>query len=148
MPLCVKCNREVCSPCIRGTSHSGGRKIVVATDSELSRKSYYWRLAIATAALQKQLALSRREIPNWLADTIYGYHGKIEWPNGQEFNISDTAIDDAFNNDGSFRWLSDFVRMAETPPKQAPQYRVVVRLRLIDLAFKIVRPDTARHFGR
>ena len=32
--------------------------------------------------------------------------------------------------------------------RMKPQERVLARLRLIDLAFRIARPDIARHFGR
>ena len=131
MPLCVKCNREVCNPCVRppyGESHY--RTIVVASDAELRRRSYFRRMAISTR------------------DLIYLYEGPVELPGGSTFLISDSAIDDAFGDDGSFRWLSDFVRFADTPPRQAPQWRVLARLRLIDIAFKIARPDVARHFGR
>ena len=149
MPLCVKCNRVVCFPCIREKpGPDAGPKITVATDDELSCKSYFRRLAIASAAVKAELDVSRREFPNWMADVIFGYEGQLLWPHGGPFIVRDTAIDDAFNDDGSFRWLSDFLKFAEFEPKQRPQYRVLGRLRLIDLAFRIDRPDTARHFGR
>lgn len=149
MPLCVKCNREVCNPCVRMQVDTGKwRRIVVASDRELRRRSYFARLAMATKALQAELDISRREMPDWIADTIYEHRGEIVSPDGRPFDVSDTDIDDAFNNDGSFRWLSGFVRFAEESPRQAPQSRVLDRLRLIDLAFRIARPDVARHFGR
>lgn len=149
MPLCVKCNREVCRPCVMGTTHCDGlRRIVVASDDELTRRPCFQRLAIATAALKDEFELSRRDIPDWIADVVYGYEGEIIWAHGGAYTISDTAIDDAFNNDGSFRWLSSFIRFAEDPPRQAPQYRVITRLRLIELAFQIAKPDIARHFRR
>lgn len=113
------------------------KSVVVATNRELGRVWYFRRLAIATAALD----LSRREIPNWMADVIYGYDGRILCPDGSGFHISDTAIDDAFNDDADFRWLSDFVRFAFTnTPKQRPQSRIYARLRLLDLAFQIADP--------
>ena len=59
MPLCVKCNRDVCVPCIRKKSGpTRRRKIVVATDDDLRRISYFRRLAIASTALSEELALS------------------------------------------------------------------------------------------
>lgn len=64
------------------------------------------------------------------------------------FEVSDTAIDEAFNDDGSFRWLSDFLRFAEMEPRQRPQARVLDRLRLIDLALRIAKPERARLIGR
>ncbi|WP_340149007.1 hypothetical protein [uncultured Sneathiella sp.] len=113
-------------------------KNVIHTEAhnELLSKSYFSRLAVATA----NLGISRREIPNWITDTIYGFDGKILWPHGQEFIVSDTAIDDAFNNDGSFRWLSDFIASADREPRRNPQARLLDRLRLIDLAFRISKP--------
>lgn len=149
MPLCVKCNRFVCRPCVRGTSSQDNRpKVYVATDDELSCLSYFRRLAIACAALKAELSLARRDIPDWISDVIFAYEGRILWPHDGPFIVRDTAIDDAFNNDGSFRWLSDFLEFADRTPCQRPQYRVLTRLRLIDIAFRIARPDTARHFGK
>jgi hypothetical protein len=149
MPVCVKCNRDVCVPCVqKKTAAHPHRSIYVASDGELCRKSYVRRLAVATVALLKELELSRRNFPNWMTDAIFGFDGEILWPHGAPFEVSDTAIDDAFNDDGSFRWISDFLRIADQPMKQAPQQRVLSRLRLIDLAFRIARPDVARHFGR
>lgn len=149
MPLCVKCNRVVCYPCIRAPSGQDNRpRIYVASDDELSDPVYFRRLAIASAALVSELALSRRTFPDWIADVIFSYEDRMRWRHDGSFIVRDTAIDDAFGGDGSFRWLSDFLRFADTPPRQRPQYRVLKRLRLIDLAFRINRPDTARHFGR
>ena len=103
MPLCVKCNREVCNPCVRPPPGRGHwRKIVVAADHELMNRAYFSRLAMATAALKEELGLSRRSIPDWMADVIYGHEGEIVWPGGKAFIVSDTAIDDAFGGDGSF----------------------------------------------
>ncbi len=149
MPLCAKCNRVVCNPCDRSAGETGKwRRIVVASDRELRRRSYFARLAMATKALQAELQISRREMPDWIADTIYAHRGEIVGADGQPFEVSDTDIDDAFNNDGSFRWLSGFIRFADDSPRQAPQLRVLDRLRLLDLAFRIARPEVARHFGR
>lgn len=148
MPLCVKCKREVCNPCLRGSSLGERQRIVVASDDELTRLSCFRRMAMATASLVRSEGISRRRFPDWLADTIYGYEGEIVWAHGGAFTISDTAIDDAFNNDGSFRWLWGFVRFADETPRQAPQQRVLARLRLIELAFQIAKPDIARHFRR
>ena len=145
MPLCIKCFRRVLVPCIsRGAPISARAEVMVAGDQELVKVSHFRRLAIATAALE----LSRREIPNWMADVIFGFEGSVLWPNGTLFPLHDTVIDEAFNNEGSFRWLSDFMRFADCPPRQAPQRRVLARLRLIDLAFRIDKPDIAQHFGR
>jgi hypothetical protein len=114
------------------------RIVVVASVGELRRRSHYMRLAIATGALP----VSRRELINVVADAIYGFKGKIVWPTGQAFAIP--YVDDAFGSDGSFRWVSDFLRFAEEGPRQMPQKRIMARLRLIDLYFRIKHPERAR----
>lgn len=114
------------------------RIVVVASTHELRRRSHYMRLAIAT----KALPVSRRELINVVADAIYGFKGKIIWPSGDAFPIP--YVDDAFGNDGSFRWVSDFLRFSEETPRQMPQKRIIERLRLIDLYFRIKHPERAR----
>lgn len=118
-----------------GTS---ARRVYVASDRQLKRKSHFQRLAIATAAMD----VSRRELINVLSETIYNFEGHLLWPEGDVYEVPD--VDDAFGDDGSFRWVSDFIRFAETPPRQVPQGRIVERLRLIDLYFRIKHPERAR----
>lgn len=112
--------------------------ITVAAATELLRFSHFHRLAIATAALE----FSRRKLIDEISDVLYDFEGKLVWPDGTSFELPD--IDDAFGADGSFRWLSDFIRFAEHPPHQVPQRRVIMRLRLIDLYFRIKHPERAR----
>jgi hypothetical protein len=119
-------------------SKASDRTVVVASDTALRRYSHFQRLAVATAALE----VSRRELPNVIADTVYEFKGRILWPNGTPYELPD--IDDAFGGDGSFRWISDFIRFAEEPPRQHPQRRVIERLRLTDLYFRIKHPERAR----
>ncbi|WP_072377306.1 hypothetical protein [Hyphomicrobium sp. NDB2Meth4] len=114
------------------------RVIRVASDTELRRRSHFQRLAIATAALE----VSRRGLIQLMADTLYEFQGSILHPNGAPYEVPD--IDDAFGNDGSFRWVTDFIRFAEEPPRQLPQARIIERLRLIDLYFRIKHPERAR----
>jgi len=112
--------------------------VTVATLPELLRHSHFRRLAIATAALE----FSRRKLIDEMSDVLYGFEGKLVWPDGSAYDLPD--IDDAFGGDGSFRWLSDFIRFAERPPHQIPQRRIIERLRLIDLYFRIKHPERAR----
>lgn len=83
-------NRECFQPQAVPTKPAPEKAIFVATKWELSRIWYFRRMAIATRALD----LSRREIPNWMADVIFNYQGPILWPDGRVFKISATAIDD------------------------------------------------------
>ena len=149
MPQCFQCNSDVQFPCI-GVGLPGLTRgaIVLASNPQLARQSYFRRLAMATRSQMEREDLSRRQFPDWLADVIYGHDGPILWANGSHFYATDTFIDDAFNNDGSFRWLSDFVSFAERVPRQNPQIRVLNRLRIISLAFQIDQPTVARHFCR
>ncbi len=119
------------------------QSVTIATDWQLSRISHVQRLALATLNVKQEKDLSRREIPNWLAHVIYEYDGRILWPVGRVFEIEDETIDLAFGDDGSFRWLSAFLTFASEPPKQKPQKRVIMRLRLIDVAFRIAYPKRA-----
>ncbi|MBU1210191.1 MAG: hypothetical protein KJ587_02840, partial [Alphaproteobacteria bacterium] len=112
--------------------------IIVATARELRRKSHFQRLAIATAALE----FSRRKLIDEVSDELYGFKGEFIWPDGEPFDLPD--IDDAFGGDGSFRWISDFIRFAEVAPYQHPQRRIIERLRMIDLYFRIAHPERAR----
>lgn len=92
---------------------------------------------LALATDMQKLNLSRRQVPDWMADRIYGFDGEILDEDGQPFELDDEAIDLAFNNDGSFRWLSDFFRVTKEPPRQRAQRRIHQRLRLIYLALCI-----------
>lgn len=111
--------------------------IQVADDATLRNPATLQALARATAAL----GLSRYAIPPWLADIIYGFDGQIRWPDGRPFVFADTYIGDLFD-DTYCRWLSDFLRFAGQPPRQAAQARILPRLRAIDLALKIAAADS------
>jgi hypothetical protein len=103
--------------------------MLVPEDAALLTREAYHALAIATARLN----LPRRKIPDWMADRLY------RDDDGAPFILTDNAIDEAFNEDGSFRWLSDLMRFAGAPPSQAPQRRLLPRLRLLASAFAIER---------
>lgn len=143
-PICSTCGRDVCNPCTFRPANDNKRVVTVARDDELLRRSHFQRLGTATRALN----LSRREIPNWMADVIFGFKGKIVWPGGMEFRVHDEAIDQAFGDDGSFRWLSAFMLFGERELRQSPQFRTLHRLRLIDLAFRIAYPERAAFIAR
>jgi hypothetical protein len=111
------------------------RLILVPDDAVLLTREAYQRIALATA----QLNLPRRKIPDWMADRLYRDDVTFAYIGGALFIVTDNAIDEAFNEDGSFRWLSDLTRFADAPPSQAPQRRLLPRLRLLALAFAIER---------
>lgn len=89
------------------------------------------------SADMQRLDLSRRQVADWMADRIFAFEGNILNEDGSPFEVGDEAIDEAFNNDGSFRWLSDFLRATKERPRQRAQRRIHQRLKLIYIALCI-----------
>lgn len=123
-------------------SNHFGKRVVVASDYQLSRCSHVNRLAIATV----ERDIRRRRLADWIANIIARYDGEIVWATGADFVFDDEAIDRAFGieEDPSQRWVGDFYKFAVKPPKQVAQARIIERLRYIDLAFRIAFPERAR----
>lgn len=126
-------------------SHS----IIVPKPEEVLTKSYFHNLARAVAGLRNAngSTMPRRAVPDWMADQLFNERIRFVRQDGTPFEITDTAIDEAFNDDGTFRWLSYLVAFAETPPRQAPQARIAERLILLSLAFWVAQPDVAEKFA-
>ena len=120
-------------------SESSTVTVVMASDYQLQRKSHFQRLAIAAAAK----GISRRVWADAIVDAIYGFEGTIYYADGRKFEPTDTEVDDTFF-DADFRWISDFLSFATIEVKQRPQRRVIARLRLIDLYFRIKHPERAK----
>jgi hypothetical protein len=120
------------------------RVLFVPPAKVLLTKSYYWRVAIATANDNRP----RRDIPNWMADCLYRENVEFRFLCGSVYEIGDEDIDHAFGDDLTFRWLSDFVESAARMPKQNPHYTLEFRLRLLALSFWVDKPHVARHFAR
>jgi len=110
-------------------------------DRQLLRAAHYQHLAKRLA----DLPVSSREVPNWIADTIWTFPGTILAADGTPFELEPEGVDAAFGEDGSFRWIRSFRAHADQPLKQSPQTRLLARLRLIDLAFRIADFDAASH---
>ena len=144
MPFCKKCGQNVCVPCVPALEVTHVRTVVVASYVQLMRPSHHYRLAMATRELFEDYALTRRTYANWLSETLFDENIRVLHRDGRPYEITDTLIDDVFNNDGSFRWLSDFLDFADDPIKQAPQKRILERLRVIDLGMRIAFPARAR----
>ena len=124
-------------------------KILVPSSDDVLTIGFYHRLAKAVANLSDDdgLPLSRRKVPDWMAECLFREDVRFFLADGSELHISDTAIDDAFNNDGSFRWLSDLVAYAERPPLQTPHANLYSRLMLIALSFWVASPEIAEGFA-
>jgi hypothetical protein len=119
------------------------RIITVPHASELLTQQYHSRLALAVANLN----LSRRKIPDWMADCLFRDDVEFRFRDGSLYEIGDEDIDDAFC-DPSFRWLSDLIKSAGKTRKQRPHYTLEFRLRLLALSFWVDKPEVARHFAR
>lgn len=93
---------------------------------------------------------SRRLLPDWMndqlttkVDKVYNSAGELLWDNlceGDDFFGQCTAfmnVDHAFNDDGSFRWVSTFSGYALNPPKRNRLHLIQYRVELITAAFII-----------
>ena len=117
-----------------------GRIVIIPKDELLARPATVRRLAMALKAMN----LSRRKVPDFLADVIYGSTLTIRYADGRAFCKCGFDIDDVFT-EGSMRWIGEFMRFAVRAPKQRAQRRTLGRLRVLALAFLIARPDMMEH---
>lgn len=145
MSKCLICfeHWKDCECNFANDNHDLDRVVIIPPAELVLTRSYFRRLAIATASLN----LSRRKIPDWMADALYR-DDIIFIDHGRRIIIQDEAVEMAFNNELGFRWLSDFVAFADTPMLQNPQKRLAERLRLLATAFWVDKPTIARHFAR
>lgn len=145
MSQCLICSEQWknCECNFANDNHSRDRAVIIPPAELVLTRSYFRRLAIATANLNQP----RRKIPDWMADALYR-DDIIFIDHGRRIIIQDEAIEIAFNNELGFRWLSDFMAFAATPPKQKPQARIAIRLQLLATSFWVHSPMIARHFAR
>lgn len=116
------------------SGYSDGDVIWIPTSEEVTEPDVIERLANVIAGL----GLARRRLPDWIADQLHGHEGPIkDRETGALREFGDEEIDAAFNDDGSFRWLSDFVKFAVHKPKQRGQLRTAPRLKLLHVAVEI-----------
>ena len=127
-----------CAACGKILQLTDGRRVYVAMDEELRSTSYISDLRRLVASEP----LARRDYRDAIADSIcrlYHSGGMIVGQNGREWQIP--LVDDVFPKDPDDRWLSNF---AKAPPHSAAA-RVhtgsLERIRLIDLYFRIEKPD-------
>jgi hypothetical protein len=114
----------------------GESHIIIPDDDLLLRPATTARLAIALRAK----GMSRRITPDWMLDLIYRFRGKISYHDGTPFCRCAVDIDYIFGDEGSFRWLHDFLDFGNEEPKQNMQERVLQRLQIIALVLIIDDP--------
>lgn len=113
------------------------RVVVVASKAELTNPHYNKRLWLAA----RNMLISRRNWPDVIAAALYDFTGDIMLGNGMRWPIPD--VDDVL---GDPRWFSYYFEDVGGEPRRT--VRLIERLRLIDLYFRIKHPHIARHFGR
>lgn len=110
------------------------RKIRVTVKFSSSYKKRLWLAA-------RNMNISRRRWPDVIADAIYNFEGYIVIDNGMLWPIPD--VDNVL---GDPRWFSYYFEEVEGEPRR--EVRLIERLRLLDLYFKIKHPNIARHFDK
>jgi hypothetical protein len=113
------------------------RHIIIPDDNLLTRPATTARLAITLRAKGR----SRRVIPDWMLDKLYSFRGTISYSDGTPFCRCAVNIDQIFGDEGSYRWLQDFLQFADHEPKQNMQERVLPRLQLLALVLIIDDPE-------
>jgi hypothetical protein len=113
------------------------KKIVVAPKEVLLTIGFIWGLSKSL----RDLGLSRRKTPDWLAEVIFGWienGGVILDEDGVELIIYPGIIGDAHGEDGSFAWIAEQKRRAEEPPRRRPRSSLLLRLQLYEIAFRLI----------
>lgn len=114
------------------------KRIILPKDNEILTIEYVSALALALV----RLGLSREKFISWLTDQLYNEKYEFYYSDGDtKFPILLCTVYKAFNDDCSFRWISDFEKFAYKPLLQKPHKSHLMRLQLITLAIKAARPD-------
>ncbi len=111
--------------------------IIVASDKELTDPHYSQRLWLAA----RNMPISRRQWLDVMANTIFNFDGVILSPEGTLWPIPE--VDDVM---GDPRWISLYFEESDGKPRRA--VKLIERLRMLDLYFRIAKPHIQRHFKR
>lgn len=90
----------------------------------------------AVAKRVKAIDLSRKKMADVLAGVLFDYTGQIRAFNGDMIAVTPTLIDDEFGE--NLYWLFDMKRFADRLPKRKPAKRILSRLELLDIYFKLI----------
>ena len=118
------------------------RVVTVATDDELLNEHYYRRQWLAA----RNLKASRRKWLDILSDTFVLDDVTFIYPSGLPYMVPD--IDTVFGEDPDMRWFSYYLLDDGTEQYPRIRSRILSRLRLIDLYFRVRHPRIAAHFGK
>jgi hypothetical protein len=136
MPVCSHCGQLV----------PGDRQTVfIARDTDLANRHYLKDLRDAVYGE----GIPRRLWRDAVADAVRDFEGTILRPDGTPWPVPE--IDDVFPDDDDQKWISGFARpkTAALSGHETPrvQRRVLDRIRLLDLYFRIRHPELAAGFG-
>ncbi len=136
MPICRYCGQAL---------PESGAAVYMATDAELHNRHY---LADLRGAVHDE-GIPRRMWRDAVADAVRDFEGTILRPDGTPWPVPE--IDDVFPDDDDQKWISGFARpkTAALSGHETPrvQRRVLDRIRLLDLYFRIRHPELAAGFG-
>lgn len=108
-----------------------------ATDETLRNEVYAQRLWLAA----RNMPYSRRQWLDILCRDIYGFEGRVFDQYGRAWNAPD--LDDIM---GDPRWLSLYFEEVDGKPRR--HVRLIERLRILDLWFRIAKPNIQKHFEK
>ncbi len=114
--------------------------IFLDTNQQLNNPVFETRLWTAT----RNIHLSRRELLDDVAITIYDYKGRILYK--RNFIWPKPDIYEVFGGiDG--RWISVYKKEVDGRPRHKPGPSTLERRRILSLFFHIRHPHIWRHFG-
>lgn len=129
--------------------HCGGkmlprdqRVVFVASDADLRNPLYLASLKSAVASL----GLPRRQWRDAIADAVRDHEGPLLHSDGHVYEPP--LVDDHFPEDEDQKWVSNFAKRAGEGKSARLQARVLERVRLIDLFFRIRFPELVAGFER
>lgn len=113
-----------------------GKLVQVATRERLLSLDAIYGLAERL----EELNLPRRQVIEWMTDTLYRWieeGGVILAREGDVIDIYPGIVDDIHGEDGSAVWISEQRRRASKPPRRRPRQSMLLRLQIYDAAFLI-----------
>lgn len=110
------------------------REIVLECESLILTREFVHELAKKIEA-QK---LSRQKSIGWLDEKLFHeLKLRVFHANGAEFHVYPGIYEDAYFGSMDYRWNTDIKAFADRMPQRAPNKKLLLRLWLWDLAFKI-----------
>lgn len=110
--------------------HQKNRIITARPLDEVLEREYYTKLAEYLLEAGK----SRRDIPDYITTKLYDPNNEFYDVKGNRIEFDPDEVEEAFGDDPSYKWFSEFYNIRHTGWKQKPSIRVHRRLELISMA--------------